>query len=294
MVVKVKEPQKQEYELLKENGVLFAFLHLPANPELTQILKEKKIIGIAYEGIQLEKGERPVLRPMSEVAGKTAVLEGFHYLRKENGGKGILPENAKVVVLGGAGIVGQAATQVARALKASVIALDLPGKLAARQSENYTTQISTPENIEKAVKTADLVIGAVAIPGTAAVKLVSKKLVSSMEPGSVIVDVAIDEGGCVETSKPTEHDNPVFIEQGVIHYCVKNMPGVVPRTSTPALTKITLPYILEICSKGVKRAILENPVLLKGIHIYQGKITNQKLAETLGEKYVRIEQLMKG
>ncbi len=291
MVVKVKEPQKEEYELLKQDGILFAFLHLPPNPELTNVLKEKKIIGIAYEGIQLKQGERPILRVMSQVAGKTAVLEGIHYLRKENGGKGILPENAKVVILGGGGIVGKAATQVARALGSSIIALDLPGKLPSA-SENYVTEISTPKNIQKAVKTADLVVGAVAIPGGKAEKLVSKELVASMEPGSVIVDVAIDEGGCIETSRPTRHDNPVFIEQGVIHYCVKNMPGVVPRTSTPALTKTTLPYILKICEKGLKKCVLENQALTKGIHIYQGQITNQKLAETLKEKYTPIEDLL--
>ena len=294
MVVKVKEPQKEEYELLKENGILFAFLHLPPNPELTNVLKEKKIIGIAYEGIQLKTGERPILRVMSQVAGKTAVLEGIHFLRKEQGGKGILPENAKVVILGGGGIVGKAATQIARALNASVIALDLPGKLppSSDTSLNYVTEISTPKNIEKAIKSADLVVGAVAIPGGKAEKLVSKKLVASMEPGSVIVDVAIDEGGCVETSRPTNHDNPVFIEQGIIHYCVKNMPGVVPRTSTPALTDTTLPYILKICEKGLKKCVLENPALKKGIHVYQGEITNQKLAETLKEKYTPIEELL--
>ena len=277
MIVKVKEPLEQEYELLKENSILFAFLHLPANPKLLEILKQKNITAIAYEGIELENKTRPLLGPMSDIAGKSAVLEGMHYLRKENGGKGVLPDDAKVVILGAAGIVGQGAFQYAKAMNASIIALDLPGKLESIQTEKYTTQISTPENIEKAIKQADLVIGAIAIPGAKAQKLVSKELVSQMEPGSVIADVAIDEGGCVETSRPTTQDNPVFTEHGVIHYCVKNIPGTVPRTSTPRLTEATLPYMLEIIDKGLEKAVSENPALSAGVYIHQGKITNENL-----------------
>jgi alanine dehydrogenase len=289
MIVKVKEPLEQEYELLKQNSILFAFVHLPANPKLLEILIEKNITAIAYEGIELENKKRPLLGPMSDVAGKSAVLEGMHYLRKENGGKGVLPDDAKVVILGAAGIVGQGAVQYAKALNSSIIALDLPGKLEAIQTDKYTTQISTPENIEKAIKWADLVIGAIAIPGAKAQKLVSKELVSQMEPGSVIADVAIDEGGCVETSHPTTQDNPVFTEQGIIHYCVKNIPGTVPRTSTPKLTEATLPYILEIVNNAFEKAISKNPALMTGTYIHQGKITNEKLAETFGKKYTPIQ-----
>lgn len=292
MAVKVKEPLEEEYELLKQNSILFAFVHLPANPKLLEILIQKNITTIAYEGIELENKTRPILSPMSDVAGKSAVLEGMHYLRKENGGKGVLPDDAKVVILGAAGIVGQGAIQYAKAMNAEIIALDLPGKLEQIQTDKYTTQISTPENIEKAVKSADLVIGAIAIPGAKAQKLVSKKLISQMEPGSVIVDVAIDEGGCVETSHPTTQDNPVFTEQGIIHYCVKNIPGTVPHTSTSRLTEATLPYLLEIISKGFEKAISENPALMTGVYIHQGKITNLKLAETFEKEYTPIKTLI--
>ncbi len=292
IVMKVKEPKPEEQELLKQDGAIFAYLHLPPNPTLTNALKDKNMIAIAYEGVQLENGDRPALRPMSDVAGKTAVLEGFHYLRQEQGGKGILPENAKIVILGASGIVGRAAANTALALGASVIGLDLENNLLPN-TEKYTAEISTPENIAQAVKSADLVIGGVAIPGGKATKLVSKEMVESMEPGSVIVDVAIDEGGCIETSRPTTHDDPIFVENGIIHYCVRNMPGVVPQTSTPALTKETLPYILKICEKGITKALLENPALIKGVHIYQGKITNKKLSQDLEQEYTPIEELVK-
>lgn len=266
LVVKVKEPQEKEYELLKESGIIFAFLHLPANPRLVKVLQKKKNTAIAYEGIELKDGQTPILQPMSVIAGEVAVQKGLRYLSKD-------PQDATVVILGAAGTVGQAATKTAlKVFGTSVIALDLPGKLHKIYSDKYQTRISTPENIEEAIKKADLLIGAVASRGKKAPKLVSKEVVSSMEPGSVIVDVAIDEGGCIETSKPTTHDNPVFVEQGVIHYCVKNIPGAYPELSTPALTTATLPYILEITNKGLEKAIKENPALAKGIHVYQGKL----------------------
>ena len=265
LVVKVKEPQREEYKLLKENGILFAFLHLPANPKLVKVLQKKKITGIAYEGVQLENGERPILRTMSEVAGDRSIKEGMRYLKRDK-------KSVTVVILGAAGAVGQAAAKTAQTFGASIIALDLPGKLKSYQSDNYRTAISTPENIQKAIKEADLLVGAVAIPGSKATKLVSREMVSSMKKGSVIVDVAIDEGGCVETSRATYHDNPIFVEEGVIHYCVKNMPGAVPKISTSALTAATLPYILEITNKGLEKAIKENPALARGIHVYQGEL----------------------
>lgn len=293
MVVKVKEPRQEEYELLKEGGIVFGFLHLPDNPKLAEILRGKNIIGIAYEGVQLENKERPILKTMSEVAGKSAIFEGMHYLRKEVGGKGILIEDATVVVVGGAGVVGKAAVKTALALGARVIiALDLPGKLPPSQSDNYICETSTPENIEKAVKKADLLVGAVAVPGGKAVKLVTRKMVASMEPGSVIIDVAIDEGGAIETSVPTNHDDPVFTDEGVIHYCVKNMPGAVPRTSTRTLAASSLPYVVEIANKGFEKAVKENPALARGAHIYKGKITHPKLAEDLGKEYTPLESLL--
>jgi len=234
--------------------------------------------GIAYEGVQLENGARPILQTMSKIAGERAVKEGLRYLAKN-------PKDTMVVILGGAGAVGQSAIQAAQSLNASVIALDLPGKMEIRQTDNYQAVASTPENIKEALKKADLIVGAVAIPGGKAAKLVSKDMLSLMKPNSVIVDVAIDEGGCVETSKPTTNDNPTFVSEGIIHYCVKNMPGAVPQVSTPALTASTLSYILEIASNGLEKAAKENPALLKGLHVYGGKITNQRLAETLNENY---------
>jgi alanine dehydrogenase len=286
LVIKVKEPQEEEYQLLRENGIIFAFLHLPANPKLVKVLKEKNITAIAYEGIQLENGERPILRPMSEVAGEVAIRKGIDYLKKP-------VKDIRVVILGAAGVVGKTAAKTAQTMGASVIALDLPGKLPKIQSDKYLTEISTAENIWKALKEADLLIGAVAIPGERAKKLVSRKMVSSMKPGSVIVDVAIDEGGCIETSRPTSHKNPTFLEEGVIHYCVKNIPGAIPKVSTPRLTSATLPYILEIAKKGLVRSLKENLPLARGIHIYRGKITNPKLAQLFNEKYTPLETLIR-
>jgi len=277
MVVKVKEPLVEEYGLLKDGGIIFTFLHLPANPKLVEVLLQKQMAGIAYEGVQLENGRRPILQEMSKIAGNRGVVEGFKYLKKE-------PKDSAVVVLGGAGVVGQAAIEKAKSLGANVIALDIAGK---------GFEISTPENISKKVKEADLLIGAVAIPGSGAPKLVSRQIVASMKPGSVIVDVAIDEGGCIETSRPTSHENPTFIEEGVIHYCVKNIPGAVPEISTPALAEATFPYILEIAEKGLEKTIKENPALTKGVHTYQGKITNQNLAETFNKEYTPLETLLK-
>lgn len=292
LVIKIKEPQEKEYELLKEGGILFAFLHLPANPRLIKILQDKKMTAIAYEGIQIESGKRPVLSAMSEIAGKIAIQVGAHYLRKENGGKGTLINQAKVIILGGGGTVGQAATKDALSLGAKVIAFDLPGKFPSINSASYQTEHSNPETIGKAIQEADLVVGAVAFPGQKAKKLVTRKMVASMEPGSVIVDVAIDEGGCIETSRPTTHQNPVFIEEGIIHYAVKNMPGAVPRSSTPALVKETLPYLLEISQKGLEKAIKENQGLAQGVYLYQGKITNQDIAQIAREKYYPLLTLL--
>lgn len=276
MVVKVKEPLLEEYNLLKDGGAIFTFLHLPANPKLVDILLQKQITGIAYEGVQLENGSRPILKTMSEIAGMVAIKNGLEYIKKDLG-------SVLVVVLGGAGVVGQAAIKEAEKKGLNVIALDIPGK---------GFEISSPENIAKRVKEADLLIGAVAIPGASAPKLVSKEMVASMEPGSVIVDVAIDEGGCIETSKPTSHENPTFTEFGVVHYCVKNIPGTVLELSTPALTSATLLYILEIADKGIEKAIKENPALARGIHTYKGKITNRNLAETFHKEYTPLETLL--
>ena len=276
LVIKVKEPRENEYEFLKPEGAIFTFLHLPANPRLTDVLLAKKISGVAYEGVQLDSGRRPILGEMSKIAGDRGVTEGFKYFKKE-------PKESTVVVLGAAGIVGQAAVKKAQESGANVIGLDIMGK---------GFEVSTPENIARRVKEADILIGAVAIPGAGAPKLVSREMVASMKPGSVIVDVAIDEGGCVETSKPTSHDNPTFVEESVIHYCVKNIPGAVPEISTLALTQATLPYILEIANKGLAQAVKENPTLAKGVHTHRGKITNQKLAKEFSKEYAPLDNLL--
>lgn len=292
LVVKVKEPQEQEFAFLKKGGIIFAFLHLPANPRLTAVLREKNMIGLTYEGIQLDNGERPALAPMSKIAGQMAVEKGLYYLRHRLAAA--RTKKAIVMVLGGAGVVGQAAVNSAKKNKrvSMVIALDLPGKLKPAQRHNYQTAVSDARNIGKFIKEVDLLIGAVAIPGGRAEKLVSEKMVASMKKGSVIVDVAIDESGCVETSKPTTHDNPTFTVHGVVHYCVKNMPGAVPKKSTPALTKATLPYLLEIAEKGAEKALKENSALAKGAHVFRGKITNQRLAEVFSEQYTPLGSLL--
>ncbi len=290
LIVKVKEPLPEEFNLIRENQIVFTYLHLAPSLHLTKALLERKIIGIAYETIQLEDGSLPLLTPMSEVAGRMATQIGAHLLEKASGGKGVLlggvpgVPRGKVTVLGG-GTAGINAAKIAIGLGAQVSVLDVYSKrleyLDHVFSGTVQTLFSNSENIEKSVRESDLVIGAVLLAGAKAPKLVSKDLVSEMSPGSVILDISVDQGGCIETVRPTTHDNPTYTVDGVIHYAVPNMPGAVARTSTYALTNVTLKYILMIADLGFKDAILKDAALYKGVNVYNGKLTYQQVAKDL-------------
>ncbi len=294
MIVKVKEPLPEEYNLLRENQILYTYLHLAPAPQLTKALMERKVIAIAYETIQPEDGSLPLLTPMSEVAGRMSTQIGANLLEKANGGKGVLlggvpgVARAKVTVLGG-GVSGINAAKIAAGMGAMVSILDVSAKRLEYLDQifggNVQTLFSNFENIEKSVREADLVIGAVLLPGAKAPKLVTKELVSEMTPGSVIVDIAIDQGGCIETIKPTSHDNPTYTVDGVIHYAVPNMPGAVARTSTYALTNVTLRYALMLADIGFKEAIAKDAALYKGVNVYNGKVAYLQVAKDLGLPY---------
>jgi len=294
LIVKVKEPLEPEFELLREGQALFTFLHLAAAPGVTKVLLERGVTGIAYETIQRADGSLPLLTPMSQVAGRLSIQAGANYLQENNGGRGVLMsgvpgvEAARVVVLG-AGHVGSNAAKVAQGMGADTTVIDInPDRLEYIEDifqGRIRTLVSSRHVIEEYVAGADLLVGAVLVPGGRAPKLITRKLVRSMKPGSVIVDVAIDQGGCVETSRPTSHSDPVFKYHGVIHYCVTNMPGAVPRTSTFALTNVTLPYVLEMAENGVTDAIKADPVLAGGLNTYKGKLTNRAVARALRMKY---------
>ncbi len=300
MIVKVKEPLPEEYKLLQKDQVLFTYLHLAPAPELTLALLEQQIIGIAYETVQLDNGSLPLLTPMSEVAGKLSIQAGAHYLEKENGGRGVLlggvpgVRGAEVVIIGG-GTVGLNAAKIALGMGAHVtiidISLDRLRYLSDVLAGNLSLLVSNSENIENAVLNADLVIGALLVPGSKAKKVVTRDMVSRMKKGSVIVDVAIDQGGCFETSRPTTFDNPVFMIDGVIHYCVTNMPGSVARTSTFALTNATCPYMVKLANLGYKVAMREDIALRKGLNVFEGKLTNRAVADALGMEYVPYDML---
>lgn len=301
LIVKVKEPIPQEYPHLREGQILFSFLHLAPLPELTQVLLEKKLIAIAYETIGDEQGSLPLLTPMSEVAGRMSVIVGSHYLQKTEGGRGVLlggvpgVRPAFVFILGG-GTVGINAAKMALGLGAQVCILDVDVDRLRHIDDLFFSQIetliSTPYNIAHSIQHADLVIGAVLIRGANAPKLITRKMVASMGVGSVIVDVAVDQGGCSETTRPTTHSDPTYIVDGVVHYCVSNMPGSMPRTSTFALTNVTLPYILKIAKLGLKDAVGENPYLKDGVNIYQGKVTLEPVAQSLGLPYQELDELL--
>lgn len=294
LVVKVKELQPQERKKLKEKHVLFTYLHLAPDPEQTKDLVQSKAICIAYETVTSPRGGLPLLAPMSEVAGRMAVQAGAYYLEKPHGGLGVLlggvpgVDPAKVVVLGG-GVVGTHAIHIALGMGADVWVLDrnvdVLRRLWVQFGRPLNTVFSTRDAIERHVIAADLVIGGVLLPGAEAPKLVSRELVSQMKTGSVVVDVAIDQGGCFETSHPTTHADPVYVVDGVTHYCVANMPGGVPRTSTFALNNATLPFVLSLASKGWKRALAEDPHLRNGLNIAFGKVTCAPVAEALGYRY---------
>jgi alanine dehydrogenase len=301
LIVKVKEPEAQEVAALRKGQVLFTYLHLAADKVLTESLISSGAIAIAYETVTDARGGLPLLAPMSEVAGRMAVQVGAHCLEKEQGGVGVLLGGvpgvpaAKVVILGG-GVSGTNAARMAMGMEAYVTVIDrsLPRlyELDLQFGAQLHTLFSTMENIEREVIAADLVIGAVLIPGAAAPKLVSRPLVRAMKPGAVVVDISIDQGGCFETSRPTTHAAPTYVEEGVVHYCVTNMPGAVARTSTVALNNATLPYVLAIADHGWQRALREDAHLRNGLNICRGRITHPAVARDLELPFTPPEQMV--
>ncbi|WP_178861034.1 alanine dehydrogenase [Thiomicrorhabdus cannonii] len=291
LIVKVKEPQPHEIALLRPNQVLFTYLHLAADPQQTQALLDSQAICIAYETVEDPHGRLPLLAPMSEVAGKLAVQAGAHFLQKSQGGRGILLGGAagvasgKVVIIG-AGTVGRHAALMAVGLQADTVVLDTNlnalHALEAQFGNRLQTLYSNRDNLEQQLLQADLVIGAALIPGASAPKLITAEHIRHMKTGAVIVDVAIDQGGCAETSRPTSHAEPTYTVDGVIHYCVSNMPGAVPHTSAYALNHATLPYILALADKGYQKALLEDPHFRKGLNVCCGQLTHPGVAQSLG------------
>ncbi len=291
LIVKVKEPQPEEVRALREDQILFTYLHLAADRALAEALLRSGAVAIAYETVTDKTGGLPLLAPMSEVAGRMSVQVGAHCLEKEQGGMGVLLGGvpgvpaAKVVILGG-GVSGTNAARVAMGMEAYVTVIDrsLPRlyELDLQFGSQLHTLFSTVETIEREVVSADLLIGAVLVPGAAAPKLVTRELVRAMKPGSVIVDISIDQGGCIETSRPTTHAAPTFIEEGVVHYCVTNMPGAVARTSAVALNNATLPFVLAIADRGWRRALSDDPHLRNGLNAARGLLTHPAVAHDLG------------
>ena len=287
MVIKVKEPLKAEYGYFRDGLVLYTYLHLAAEPELTRALADAKVAAVAYETIETADGHLPRLRPMSEVAGRMAVQVGASCLEKERGGKGVLlggvpgTRRGQVVILGG-GVVGRNAATIAIGMGAQVTVLDVRAKTMGYLEDVFGSSIETlysnPHNIEETVRRADLVVGAVLIPGAPAPKLVTEQLIAAMEKGSVVVDVAVDQGGCIETCRPTNHDNPTYEVHGVVHYCVPNMPGAVSATSTWALTNVTIDYARKIADVGLARAVIDDPALAKGVNTLGGHVTYSAVA----------------
>ena len=295
MIMKVKEPIEAEYARMQPNQILYAYLHLAAGPQLTEALLQRRVRAISYDTVQLADGSLPLLRPMSEVAGRMAVQVGAHCLQKNHGGKGILlggvpgVKRGRVGILGG-GAAGANAAKMAIGLGAEVTIIDVNQSRLLYLDEIFGNQVTTlmsrPDNIAHVVQQSDLVIGAVLVPGAKAPRLVTRDMVASMEPGSVIVDVAIDQGGCVETIHPTTHDDPTYLCEGVNHYGVTNMPGDVPRTSAYALTNVTLSYACELANKGFDRALRESAPLRLGLNTWEGKMTHEVVAQALGLRYV--------
>jgi alanine dehydrogenase len=301
MIVKVKEPIASEYNLLRKDQILYTYLHLAAEEKLTHALIDRGVAAIAYETVQLPDRSLPLLAPMSEVAGRMAAHVGAYYLMKTTGGRGLLLGGvagvppANVVVVGG-GIVGTNAAQIALGMGAAVTVIDLNVDRLRYLDQvlhgRLTTLVSNRGSIASAVKDADLVIGAVLIPGAKAPKLVTRSMVASMRPGSVLVDVAIDQGGSIETIKPTSHTDPVFVDEGVTHYGVTNMPGAVPRTSTIALSNATLAYGLKLADLGFVKAVTSDPALAKGVNVYRGVITYPSVAEAFGMEHTPLSDLL--
>ncbi len=301
MIVKVKEPIKSEYALLRKDQILYTYLHLAAEDELTHALMNQGVAAVAYETVQLPDRSLPLLAPMSEVAGRMSVQVGAQYLMKTYGGRGLLLGGvagvppAKVVVVGG-GIVGTNAAQIALGMGAEVTIIDLNIERLRYLDHvlhgRLTTLASNRRNVADVVANADLVVGAVLIPGAKAPKLVSEEMVASMRSGSVIVDVAIDQGGCIQTMKPTTHSSPTFVVDGVVHYGVTNMPGAVPRTSTLALSNVTLPYGVKLADMGLEEAVTADASLAKGVNVYQGQITYKSVADAFGLTYTPLSDLL--
>lgn len=291
LILKVKEPLLSECHLFRQGQVLFTYLHLAALPELTKALLDTRITAIARETIEAKDGSLPMLKPMSEIAGRMSVQIGAHYLEKTYGGRGVLlggvpgVEPGKVVVLG-AGVVASSAIRIAVGLGAEVTVIDIDVERLRGLDDRYqgriVTRAASAAVIEETLCSADLVIGAVLVSGAKAPKVVSRSLVSRMKSGSVIVDVSVDQGGCIETTRPTTHSDPVYLAEGVLHYCVANMPGIVPRTSTYALTNATFPYLLRLASDGVDRAVRSDPGLAKGVNLKDGKVAHRGVAEAHG------------
>lgn len=301
MILKVKEPIPEEYARIREGQILFTYLHFAASRELTEAVQQSKCIAIAYETVAKADGSLPLLTPMSEVAGRMAAQEGAKYLEKTFGGRGVLMGGipgvppANVMVLGG-GIVGVNAAKIAAGMGAQTTILDINipklRYLDDVMPKNVRTLFSTEVNIRNLLPQTDLVIGAVLIPGAKAPSLIREDMLQLMRPGTVMVDVAIDQGGCFETSRATTHDDPIFIKEGVVHYCVTNMPGAVPNTSTRGLTNVTLPYAVQIANNGWKKALNADPELKKGLNIANGKIVYKFVADAFDMEYTPIEEVM--
>jgi alanine dehydrogenase len=301
MVMHVKEPLPSEYGLIRKGQIVFTYLHLAAAEELSKALIESKAVCIAYETIQKADRSLPLLTPMSEVAGRMAIQQGAKYLEMAQGGHGVLlggvpgVDPGTVVVIGG-GVVGVNAAKMACGLGAKVYILDMNldrlRYLSDVMPANCVGLFSSPATLRELIKKADVVVGAVLIPGAKAPKLITREMLKTMKPGSVLVDVAIDQGGCFETSKPTTHSNPIYTVDGVVHYCVANMPGAVPRTSTMALTNATLPYAVEIANKGWKTAMRENAEIRPGANIIDGRVTYRAVAEAFGLEHTPVDKLL--
>ena len=302
MIVKVKEPLPEEYSLFKEGQTLFTFLHLAAEPELTSVLCSKNIKALAYETIEDKQGGLPLLKPMSEVAGRVGLLNGVYYLQKHAGGKGILiggvpsgVERGNVVIVGG-GAAGINAATMAIGLQARVTVLDISQDRLEYLNQLFQGRVQTlfsdEKNLKQILKQADLVIGAVLITGEKAPKIVTEEMIKSLSPKSVVVDISIDQGGCVETAHPTSHENPTYIKHEVIHYCVPNIPSVVSRTSTYALTNVSFPYVQRIANQGLEETLKADSYFRKGLNAYKGKITCLPVAEALKQSYTAAENLL--
>ncbi len=300
LIMKVKEPLPSEYDLIREGQILYAYLHLAPAPELTAALIKRKVIAVAYETIQLDDGTLPLLVPMSEVAGRMAIQVGAHFLEKTQGGRGVLlggvpgVTRGRVIIIG-AGTVGRAAAKIAVGMEAEVHIIDVDQRRLTYMDDLFgnriTTLMSNHDNIFNSVTRSHLVIGSVLIPGARAPKLVTREMITGMEPGAVVVDVAIDQGGCFETSVPTTHRNPTFVVDDVIHYCVSNMPGAVARTSTHALTNVTLPYAVKLASLGFDGAVGGDHSLALGVNLYKGFVTYENVARALDYAYTPLAQI---